>query len=172
MATSTVSAGKFEVAARKGIQVPPGWGQGPEGAPTTDPAVAREARHYSPLGGSLEMSSYKGYGLASLVDLLCGVLSGGGAFANLPSGSPVGHFFGALNIAGFRPPDEFKSMLAGMGDALRKTPTTAGASPVHVPGDRQLANKEHRLQNGIPLYPDTIDSLHRLSADLSVPLPI
>lgn len=172
MATSTVSAGKFEVAARKGVRVPPGWGADPEGAPTNDPAVAREARHYSPLGGSLEMSSYKGYGLASLVDLLCGVLSGGGAFANLPSGSPVGHFFGALNIAGFRPPDEFKSMLADMGTALRATPTASEAPPVHVPGDRQLANKAARLKNGIPLYPDTIESLKRLSQDLNIPLNV
>lgn len=172
MATSTVSAGKFEVAARKGQRVPPGWGADPEGAPTDDPKIAREARHYSPLGGTLEMSSYKGYGLAALVDLLCGVLSGAGPFATLPSGSPVGHFFGALNIAGFRPPEDFKAMLAGMGAALRKTPTAPGAPQVHVPGDKQLANKAGRLEHGIPLYPDTLESLQRLSRDLAVPLTI
>ncbi len=172
MATSTVSAGKFEVAARKGQPVPPGWGADPEGAPTTDPAAAREARHYSPLGGTLEMSSYKGYGLAALVDLLCGILSGAGPFATLPAGSPVGHFFGALNIAGFRPPEQFQTMLAGMGTALRKTPTAAGAPPVHLPGDRQLANKADRLKNGIPLYPDTVESLERVSRDLGVALDL
>jgi L-2-hydroxycarboxylate dehydrogenase (NAD+) len=172
MATSTVSAGKFEVAARKGVPVPPGWGADASGTPTDDPTVARNGQHYSPLGGSLEMASHKGYGLGALVDLLCGVLSGAGPNSMLPRSAPVGHFFGALSIAGFRPVSEFSEMLAGFGETLRTTPSAPGAPPVRLPGDRQMAAKAERLANGIPLYTDTVESLRRLSRDLGVALEL
>lgn len=171
MATSTVSAGKFEIAARKGVRVPPGWAGDAQGVPTDDPAIARQGRHYSPLGGTLDMASYKGYGLAALVDLLCGVLSGSGYGAQIQARG-TGHFFGALNIAGFRPPEDFQRDLAEMDQALRDTPPAPGAPPVEVPGDKQLANRASRLALGIPLYPETMASLRRLSTSLAVPLDL
>ncbi len=172
MATSTVAGGKLEIAIRKGTAIPPEWAHDEHNQPTTDPLVARRGRHMTPLGGSIEMSSYKGYGLAAMVDMLCGVLSGGGPGSSIPRLSSVGHFFGALDIAGFQPPEQFKALLAEMGDALRDTPPVPGATSVRVPGDHQIACRADRLANGIPLYPDVVASLRRLSDDLRVPLDL
>ncbi|MBI4496967.1 MAG: Ldh family oxidoreductase [Chloroflexi bacterium] len=172
MATSTVAAGKFEVAARKGLPVPPGWAGDEQGTPTTDPRLARNGRHYSPLGGSPEMSSYKGYGLGVMVDILCGVLSGAGSSRQLQQRGFVGHFFGALNIETFRPLADFTAMMDDMHDDLRNTPPAAAGQRVLVPGDREFATKAERLAKGIPLYPDTVESLRRLSQSLGVPIEL
>ncbi len=170
MATSLVSAGKFEVANRKGAPVPEGWGLDPDGQPTTDPAVARSSRKFLPLGSQPEMGSYKGYGLGAMVDVLCGVLSGAGASHALHSMS--GHFFGALRIDGFRPVADFREMMDDTNEALRATPTLPGYDQVLVPGDKEYAAKEERSQGGIPLYPDVVESLMELSQELSVPLEL
>ncbi|MSQ14380.1 MAG: Ldh family oxidoreductase [Dehalococcoidia bacterium] len=172
MATSTVSAGKFEVAARKGQPVPIGWAGDADGVPTTDPSAARDARHYSPLGGAPEMSSHKGYGLGVVVDILCGILSGVGPSAALVSGSGVGHFFGAIRVDGFRDPAEFRAMMTEMMNDLRSTRPADGYERVYVAGDREHQAKEERLRLGIPLYPDVVESIRRVSLELGIESPV
>jgi LDH2 family malate/lactate/ureidoglycolate dehydrogenase len=77
MATSVVAVGKVEVARRAGRRIPAGWGVDADGQPTTDPAAVLEGGRMLPLGGSAETAGYKGYGLASAVDILTGMLGGG-----------------------------------------------------------------------------------------------
>jgi LDH2 family malate/lactate/ureidoglycolate dehydrogenase len=172
MATTTVAAGKFEVALRKGVKVPKGWGGDEQGVPTDDPKAARYGRHYSPLGGTPEMASHKGYGLSSMVEVLCGVLSGSETAPVTKAWSDIGHFFGALNIASFRPVAEFERSMAEMNQALRDTPRVAGADRVYVPGDKEQEAKARHLEGGIPLYPEVADSLRRVSRNLGVPLDL
>nr|CAD7197662.1 unnamed protein product [Timema douglasi] len=76
MATSAVAVGKIEVKMKAQQSIPEGWAQDAEGNITTDASVAFKASHLMPLGGSEETSGYKGYGLAMLVETLCGVLAG------------------------------------------------------------------------------------------------
>jgi LDH2 family malate/lactate/ureidoglycolate dehydrogenase len=77
MATSVVALGKVEVAQRAGRAIPVGWGMDAHGRPTTDPAAILAGGMLLPLGGPAETGGYKGYGLASAVDILTGVLGGG-----------------------------------------------------------------------------------------------
>jgi L-2-hydroxycarboxylate dehydrogenase (NAD+) len=77
MATSVVAQGKVEVALRAGKAIPAGWALDAQGRPTTDPAAALAGGMMLPLGGLAETGGYKGYGLASAVDILTGVLGGG-----------------------------------------------------------------------------------------------
>ena len=170
MATSAVSAGKFETAARNGLPIPEGWALDDQGRPTTDPAVARTSRHLLPLGSDAEMSSYKGYGLGVMVDILCGVLSGVGASTMLQGRS--GHFFGALCIDAFRPADEFKAMMDEMCAGLRETPVLPGYARVLVPGDREMQMREERVRDGIPLHSSVVESLLELGRELGVPLEL
>ncbi|MCZ6789358.1 MAG: Ldh family oxidoreductase, partial [Chloroflexi bacterium] len=121
-----------------------------------------------PLGSYPDASSYKGYGLAIVVDILCGVLSGMGASPGL--GRNFGHFFGALRIDAFRPADQFKTMMDEMGADLRATPTLPGYERVLVPGDKEAQAKEERLKEGIPLHPPVAESLLALGRELGVPL--
>ena len=64
------------MALRWGKPIPPGWALDEEGLPTTDPTVAVETRHLTPLGATRELGGHKGYGLAVMVDILSGVLAG------------------------------------------------------------------------------------------------
>src|SRR5438105_4473002 len=78
MATSVGAAGKIEVATRTGKAIPEGWLVDADGVPTVDPQALWNGGALLPLGSKPELASYKGYGLAVVVDVLCGVLSGAG----------------------------------------------------------------------------------------------
>lgn len=170
MATSVVAAGKFETATREGISIPEGWALDTDGRPTRDPRVGRISRRFMPLGSQPEVSNYKGYGLAIVVDILCGVLSGIGASPGL--GNNFGHFFGALRIDAFRPAKDFKLMMDEMGEKLRETPTLPGYDRVLVPGDKEAQARDAYLKEGIPLYPRVAEELINLGHELEVSLEL
>src|SRR5262249_51357706 len=73
MATSAVAAGKVALAAARGEQIPTGWIIDSDGKQTTDPTRLRQGGALLPLGGS---EGYKGSGLAAMVAVLCGLLTG------------------------------------------------------------------------------------------------
>jgi hypothetical protein len=123
MATSAVAYGKIEIALRKKAPIPKGWIVDKDGGDTTDPQDMIDGGSQLPLGSDREMGGHKGYGLASMVDILCCVLSGAnwGPFAppfalrqEIPArsvGKGIGHFFGAMQIDGFIDKDEFKKQI-------------------------------------------------------------
>src|SRR5436309_2561297 len=71
MATSIVAGGKLRLALKKGKPIPPDWALDRHGVPTTDPDEAIFHGFLQWAGG------YKGFGLATVVEVLGGVLSGG-----------------------------------------------------------------------------------------------
>ena len=75
MATSVVAQGKIETAMLYDEPIPEGWAVDPDGQPTTD-AQRGLAGASLPLGSTPELASYKGYGLALMVELFCQVLTG------------------------------------------------------------------------------------------------
>jgi LDH2 family malate/lactate/ureidoglycolate dehydrogenase len=76
MATSAAAYGKIEIACRRGEPIPEGWAVDGEGRDTTDPHNMVEGGALLPLGSDRDRGGHKGYGLAIMVDVLCGVLSG------------------------------------------------------------------------------------------------
>ena len=169
MATTTAAAGKLEVAARWGRSIPQGWALDENAEPTDDPKAAQKARRLLPLGGTPEGSSYKGYGLAVLVEILCGALTGTVAALTAPSYGVRGHFFGAIRIESFRPPDEFKSDMDMLIRELKSTPPVQGQDRVFVAGEIEFETAEERIKLGIPLHRSVLDGLRQLSDELSVP---
>ena len=172
MATSTVASGKLGLAARLGVQVPEGWAVGAEGEPLTEPPSDR-GEHWSqnPLGNTREQGAHKGYGLAVMVDVLCGVLSGGGYSYMIGSGNNMSWTM-AIDIAAFRPVDEFKAMMDDMMRELRATPTEAGADGVMVAGDPERETMADREANGIPILRAQYDEMaalaRRIGADVMI----
>jgi LDH2 family malate/lactate/ureidoglycolate dehydrogenase len=159
MATSTVAVGKLNIARRAGKPLPIGWAHDSEGQPTTDPVVALNAvpKRLSPLGGTRELGSHKGYGLAVMVDILSSLLSGSfiGGY-NLKTDARekyinVGHFCLAINPAAFREEGEFEDELDGLIDMLRATPPADANQPVLVAGDPEYAEHALRSKNGVPM---------------------
>ena len=167
MATSTVAANKLTLAARLGMPIPQGWAADREGNPVTDPSLARESRLLLPLGGTSEGSSYKGYGLAVWVDIMCGVLSGMGAGMDVIR-PDAGHFFAAIDISAFMPIEPFKEMMDRMLEDLKTTPTAPGHDRVYYAGEQEQATEAERRANGIPLHVSVINEFRDMAQELGV----
>lgn len=181
MATSVVSHGKLEIAARAGEPIPHGWAIDADGQPTHDPEAVRAGGALLPLGGTKEQGGHKGYALAAAVDIFTGVLSGAAwgpftpRFTRPPqpggdrSGVGVGHLFAAMRVDAFTDPDEFRGDLDEWIRTLRATRPQAGSPAVLVPGDPERAAEADRGVNGIPLSEPVLASLREVAARTGVP---
>jgi L-2-hydroxycarboxylate dehydrogenase (NAD+) len=169
MATTTAAAGKLEVAARIGESIPLGWALDEKSEPTADPRAAQQARKLLPLGSTRDGGSHKGYGLAVMVEILCGVLSGTVACLTPPATGVRGHFFGAIDISRFRPVQEFKQELDDLLRDLKSTAPEKGRERIYVAGEIEHETALERSVRGIPLHPSTLGYLKELSQQLQVP---
>jgi L-2-hydroxycarboxylate dehydrogenase (NAD+) len=174
MATSTVAIGKLSVARRWGKPIPEGWALDAEGQPTTDPTVAYESRLLTPLGATREMGGHKGYGLAVMVDVLAGVLAGA-AFSDVlrrsepePARANIGHFFGAIDVARFRPLDRFKADMDALLRSLKESPRAEGQERIYVAGEPEWECEARRRKDGIPLAPGLVAQLRAVAAETGV----
>jgi len=168
MATSSVANNKIKVYELNGKTLPAGWVLDGKGQPVRDPKAAMQVIYdkqggggQTPLGGTAEMSSHKGYGLAMMGHILGGTLSGG-SFSPIrnrtqKSSDPdrLGHFFLAIDPKVFRPEGAFEDDLDAAIDVLHAAPPVDPALPVLVPGDPERATRAARLKEGIPL-PETL----------------
>jgi LDH2 family malate/lactate/ureidoglycolate dehydrogenase len=169
MATSQVAVNRIFNARDEGREIPDNWGVDERGEPTTDPAAVTSA---VPLGG------YKGYGLALLVEVLCGVLSGSGVrhgVGELYSGGEqrqnTGHFHLAIDPERTVGRDRFAAVLGGMLGELRATKPAPGFDEVLVAGDPEDRARAVRERDGVPIPPALWASLRALSDELGVRAP-
>src|SRR3954452_14894759 len=112
MATSVVAGGKLDVARSKGESIPLGWARDKDGNPTTDAVAARQG-FLEPLGGP------KGYGMAVMLDVLAGVLSGGrfGGMLGTDEGRVgMAQFVMSVDVQRFIPRDGYEARMAQMID--------------------------------------------------------
>ena len=168
MATTTAAAGKLELAARLGKPIPYGWALDENADQTADPRIAQKARRLLPLGGSRDGGSHKGYGLAVLVEILCGALTGTVTALN-DNQDARGHFFGAIRVDAFRPAEEFKSDMDRLIRDLKSTAPEAGKERVLVAGEIEFETAAERAERGIPLHHSVLKGLRQVSEQLGVP---
>ncbi len=181
MATSACAYGKIEIAKRKQEPVPRGWAIDKNGEHTEDPIAMIEGGAQLPLGSFREMGGHKGYCMASMVDILCCVLSGAnwGPWAppfalrqEIPSrnvGKGIGHFFGAMKIEAFIDVDEFKSQIDDWVRTFRATEPQPSTDGVLIPGDPEREQETIRKEQGIPLVMPVIDDLNRIGKAIGHP---
>jgi LDH2 family malate/lactate/ureidoglycolate dehydrogenase len=169
MATTTVAAGKLRNRQNEGLPAPLGWVLTKDGLPSTDPAEAREKGGFmTSLGGSPETASYKGYGLAVMVNILASCLSGATLITDpmhtrKPQGPDIGHFFMAIDPGLFRTTEEFQADVAGFLGELRATIPVEPMQPVMVAGDPQWNTAADRSKNGIPVAPGLLSQLRQIA---------
>jgi LDH2 family malate/lactate/ureidoglycolate dehydrogenase len=168
MATTTAAAGKLELAARQGKPIPLGWALNERAEATDDPRIAQKARKLLPLGGSREGGSHKGYGLAIVVEILCGVLTGTLTALNADQ-DPRGHFFGAIRLDTFRAVDEFKRDMDRLLRELKATPPVEGQERVYAAGEIEFETAAERREHGIPLLPSVLKGLRDVGELVGVP---
>jgi LDH2 family malate/lactate/ureidoglycolate dehydrogenase len=139
MALSAVAMGKIRNAAASGQSIPEGWAADRNGAVTTDPKAAIE-------GMLLPAAGPKGFGLAFVIDLLCGGLSDGAIGAEVKplygdAAQPYrcSNLFIAIDVGHFVDPDAFaarsRAELARVA-ASRRAP---GIDRVFAPGELAYA---------------------------------
>lgn len=175
MATTTVAAGRIRNKANEGLPTPDGWVLDRDGRPSNDPLVAREKGGFlTSLGGSPENSSYKGYGLAAMVNILSSCLSGATLITDpehtkKPIGQDIGHFFMAINPAIFRGAGEFEEDVSSFLGTLRATKPVDPAQPVMVAGDPQWKYAEARMRDGIPVGPGLLSQVRQIAQAAAAP---
>jgi LDH2 family malate/lactate/ureidoglycolate dehydrogenase len=169
LATSLVARGNIIAAQKRGESIPPGWALDPDGNPTTDASAAL-------LGTVLTMAGHKGYALALMVEVLCGVLSGaavgshiGSMYKNLDRKQDVGHFFCLLDIDAFIDIAEFKSRMDAMIDEIKNGRKRPGVEEILVPGERSSRTVAENKKSGVKLDAATMKELRDLAKELDVP---
>ncbi len=171
MAMSKYADGKLQIFRAKGLPMPDGCALDKNGNPTNDP------NDYFAGGILLPFGDYKAYGLAIMVDLLSGVLSGAGILGevnawNTKPGTDgnTGHFFLALDIARVCPLDEYVARVEQMIEWYKSAPTLPGVDQIRYPGEPEQDAMREALIKGIGLPPSTIQSLQETADKLGVTL--
>jgi uncharacterized oxidoreductase len=162
MATSAVAAGKIQLAVARGESIPEGWIIDAEGRATTDPRDYRKGGALLPLGGS---EGYKGSGLAAMVEILCGLLTGLG-FGVEPTGRHNdGCFMAVFNVAAFRPLADFKCEVKDFARYLKSTPMSEGSRGVFYPGEPEYLREQQRRRDGLKIEDATWEKFRMLAAE-------
>jgi LDH2 family malate/lactate/ureidoglycolate dehydrogenase len=172
MGLAQVTLNAVRDAAKHGRALPEGVAAAKDGAPTTDPAKALDGGFLLPFGG------HKGFGLAVVVEMLAGVLTGsaigrevGSLFVDYDRAQNTGHFMLALDPAHFLTVTEFIAKREFLVRWIKDSPRGASAGPALLPGEREYAVRRERLLTGIPLAKDTAGELVRLARELGVSTP-
>ncbi len=165
-ATSIVQRGKIEYYARIGKDTPAGMVVTRDGSTVTDSAeilkmlVAGTAA-LAPLGGGPgdEMCGYKGYGYATVVEILSAALSGGRFMKDLngltPEGKPqmfhIGHFFFVMDPDAFAGGDVFRRTAGDICRALRASAKAPGHDRIYTAGEKEHLTWLERKDKGVPV---------------------
>ena len=164
-ATSISQRGKVEVAARAEKPVPEGWVIDAQGNPATDPHqiledLGKAAAALLPLGGAGELlAGYKGYDLATTVEILSASLCGGAfmkdllGFAEDGSRRPymLGHFFLAIDIEHFIPLEVSRRITGQIMRALQASRKAPGQDRIYVAGEKEYEMEKVVRQRGVPV---------------------
>jgi LDH2 family malate/lactate/ureidoglycolate dehydrogenase len=141
MALSSSAMGKIRLAEAAGEQIPEGWAVDREGRPTRDPAAAIA-------GMLLPAAGPKGFGLAFMIDLLCGGLSIGGTGASVrplygPPANPYNcsHAFLAIDVAHFRDVESFATLTDEAARHVSGSRLAPGVARVYAPGELGAATR-------------------------------
>ena len=181
MATTTVAAGKVKVYKLNHKKLPQGWVVDADGKTVTDEAEGfgyvfdKPEGGITPLGGTRDLGSHKGYGLGVMVHILGATLSGA-SFSPIRNQTQrpsdphnIGHFFMAIDPKAFRPEGAFEDDLDQVIDTLHNSKRADGHQPVLVAGDPEMATRAERLDKGVPVPDDLMAQLRDVAKSAGVP---
>ncbi|HET7815239.1 MAG TPA: Ldh family oxidoreductase [Candidatus Baltobacteraceae bacterium] len=176
-ATTTVPKGKLEVYKRKNLPLKDGWAIDAQGNPTHDPDEALRGA-LLPLGGfGTDNGGHKGFGLGLLVDILCGVLSGGKFGTGLPlvtdtMEGAISHWFGAFRVDAFRDAAEFKADMDRQLRSFKDSAKVPGQDRIYVAGEPEFEKTGYHRENGVPVHVKVWDGLEKLAGELGIPFEL
>ncbi|MCI7302550.1 MAG: Ldh family oxidoreductase [Clostridiales Family XIII bacterium] len=169
-ACSAVAQGKIIVANINGQKIPDNWALDCEGNPTTDPAEALK-------GFLLPMAGPKGYGIAVVMEILSGVLSGsdtgihlGSIYNDLENPQDCGNFFMAIDLKAFGDPEAFKERMDGYIQDMKNGKKAKNTKEIFMPGEIELKKEIQAKKDGIEIEDDTFAPLVELAKKYKVKL--
>ena len=186
-ATSVSQRGKIEMYSRSGKELPPGWVIGRDGTTRTDTDqilvdLTKGKAALAPLGGLGEdTAGFKGFGYATVVEVLSAALQGGSFLKDLngfdEDGNripyPLGHFFIAINIDAFLGIDLFKKIAGSIMRDLRNSEKAPGEERIYTAGEKEFVAWEYRKDHGCPvpkvLQDQMVEMKKRWDLDYSFP---
>ena len=149
---SKVAAGKLVIAAEAGKRIPADWILTKDGKTTDDP---NEIWHDAVM---LPFAEHKGYGFATMVEAMTGVLAMSGMMGGVHSwntqpgrDADTGHCFIVVNPAFFGGVEAFRDRTDAMIDGLKRCPTVDGVDEVLYPGELEWRREATALKDGISL---------------------
>jgi LDH2 family malate/lactate/ureidoglycolate dehydrogenase len=161
--------GKIRLAAAAGQTIPEGWAADAQGRATTDPNAAIK-------GMLLPAAGPKGFGLAFVVDMLCGGLSGGAVGAEVQPlyGDPAkpyqcSHLFLAIDTGHFPAGDDFAARTAAQTVRVSASKHAPGVERVYAPGELAFTTRQQSAGT-CRLSPETARSLIEAAAKVGVVL--
>ncbi len=167
IATSVVAVTKVMIAKAMARPVPEGWLRDPEGRPTTDPSGYPDRSVLQPIGG------YKGYGLAVLVEVLCGILTGAAFLSGVKGwinekGIPAdqGHAFIAIDVNAMMPIETFKARMDAMIREINGAPRISEVERIYLPGEMEWERRDQALRDGLQLPDYVLTNLLGLAEDV------
>ena len=170
LATSASAMGKIRLAEARGEKLPEGWASDAQGVPTTDPTAAIK-------GMLLPAAGPKGFGLAVMIDFLCGGLSSGGMgdkvmplYGDAAIPYDCAHFFLAIDVGAFRPPQDFAGAVGAFTQRVRSSRPAPGNDAVMMPGD-PAARAAARNRATCRVAAVTAAALRKLAERLKVDVP-
>lgn len=176
MATSAVALGKVEVCRREETEIPLGWAVNSKGQETVNPRdVLEDGGGMLPLGGKEITGGHKGYGLAMMVDMFCGILSGSAFGPNIRQWqghnerlrADLGQCFVAVNPKMFA--DGFEDRMQCLMDQYRNLEPAEGEPAVLVAGDPARENmRKVRQDGGICYHVNVLHAMDDLADRLGV----
>jgi uncharacterized oxidoreductase len=179
-ATSLVAEGKVLVASNGGKALPPDALIEPDGRLSGDPhtlygeyPVIGPRNPSNGAGAIRAFGEHKGSGLAFMCEMLAGALTGGGTSGPIEARGRIANGMLSFYVSPkhFGTQEEFEATGRAYVDWVLACRPADPAEPVLAPGDKEAATRADRLANGVPLQPDTWESILDVARRLGVPIP-
>ena len=174
-ATSITQRGKVELYAREGKELPKGWVIDENGESKTNSNEVLKDLIFghaalTPLGGiGEETAGYKGYGYATVVEILSSALQQGAylkMLMGLKDGKKVpyslGHFFIAIDISAFNDPEDFKKTTGNILRELRASRKMPGQNRIYTAGEKEYYTWLERKEKGVPFNNELLEEFRGL----------
>ena len=158
---SVINRGKIRVAAKTGKKIPEGVALDKFGKPTTDAKKALA-------GVQLPIAGFRGSGLAWMVDILSGVITGGNhsgkvkdPFDDFSGPQNIGHLFIVMKPNLFV--GNYNKRIKENIKKIKKLPKIKGVKEIFYPGQNKFKRYKTNLQKGIAIPKNILEDIKKLN---------
>ena len=158
---SVINRGKIRVAAKTGKKIPEGVALDKFGKPTTDAKKALA-------GVQLPIAGFRGSGLAWMVDILSGVITGGNhsgkvkdPFDDFSGPQNIGHLFIVMKPNLFV--GNYNKRIKENIKKIKKLPKIKGVKEIFYPGQNKFKRYKTNLKKGIAIPKNILEDIKKLN---------